>query len=51
VVQVFCLFMFITAVSLFGTLISQINEIITVRANKHRELDNILEAYFIIQPG
>jgi hypothetical protein len=43
--------MFMTAVSFFGTLISQINEIIKVQADKTKDLDNILEAYFSVHPG
>jgi hypothetical protein len=43
--------MFMVAISLFGTVISQINEIIKSHADKNKELDNILEAYFSIHPG
>lgn len=48
--QVYCIFLFLTAASLFGTIISQINEILVAQAEMSKELDNVLEAYSVIQP-
>lgn len=48
--QVYCIFLFLAAVSLFGTLISQINEIVVSHAEMSKELDSILEAYSAVQP-
>ncbi len=49
-VQVYCIFLFLYAASLFGTLISQVNEIVAANSMMFRELDTILEAYFSLQP-
>ena len=48
--QVYSIFLFLYAASLFGTLISQVNEIVAAHAIMSRELDTILEAYFSLQP-
>ena len=49
-VQVYCIFLFLCAASLFGTLISQVNEIVAAHSIVMRDLDTILEAYFSLQP-
>ena len=38
------------AASIFGTLVSQINEIVASQTTISKELDKVLEAYFSIQP-
>jgi hypothetical protein len=48
--QVYCIFLFLYAASLFGTLISQVNEIVASHASMSKELDAILEAYLAVQP-
>jgi hypothetical protein len=48
--QVFCIFLFLGAASLFGTIVSQINEIVASQTTISKELDCILEAYFSIEP-
>jgi hypothetical protein len=48
--QIFCIFLFLTAVSLFGTLISQLNEIVAKQTSETKELDQNLEAYLEIRP-
>lgn len=42
--------MFLTAVSFFGTLISQLNEIVAKQTSETKELDLNLEAYLDIRP-
>jgi hypothetical protein len=42
--------MFLTAVSLFGTLISQLNEIVAKQTSQTKELDEKLDMYLAIQP-
>jgi hypothetical protein len=42
--------MFLCSASLFGTLISQINEIVNQETSAAKELDVILEAYAAVQP-
>ncbi len=49
--QVYCIFLFLCAASLFGTIVSQINEIVASQTTISKELDKILEAYFSIEPG
>ncbi len=49
-VQIFCIFLFLCAASLFGTLVSQANEIVAAQQVKSKELDGILEAYESINP-
>ncbi len=48
--QVFCIFLFLCAASLFGTLISQINEILNQKTSMSKDLDAILEAYLAVEP-
>ncbi len=48
--QVFCIFLFLCAASLFGTIISQVNEIVNQKTSMSKELDVILEAYLAIEP-
>mmetsp|Transcript_40552 Transcript_40552/g.84695 ORF Transcript_40552/g.84695 Transcript_40552/m.84695 type:complete len:81 (+) Transcript_40552:157-399(+) len=48
--QVFCIFLFMGAASIFGTLVSQINEIVASQTTISKELDKVLEVYFSIQP-
>jgi hypothetical protein len=47
---VFCLFLFLFAASLFGTIVAQVNEIVAQLTTKKKDLDYILEAYLVIQP-
>ena len=49
--QVYCIFMFLTAASFFGILISQLNEIVAKQTLQTKELDENLECYLNIQPG
>ena len=48
--QVYCIFLFCCAASLFGTLISQVNEIVAAQAIQSKELDSILESYLTVKP-
>ena len=48
--QVYCIFLFFCAACLFGTLISQVNEIVAAQASKSKELDCVLEAYLAVKP-
>jgi hypothetical protein len=48
--QVYCIFLFLFSASLFGTIISQVNEIVAQHTNEAKELDKILEAYSEMQP-
>ncbi len=48
--QVYCIFLFLSAAFLFGILVSQINEIVAGQQAMSKELDEILDAYFSIQP-
>lgn len=43
--QVYCIILFLCAASLFGTLVSQANEIVAAQQTKSKKLDGILEAY------
>jgi hypothetical protein len=47
---VYCIFLFFCAASLFGTLISQVNEIVAAQAAMSKELDGVLEAYLTVEP-
>jgi hypothetical protein len=49
-VQLFCIFLFLFAASLFGTIISQVNEIVAQQASMTKELDKVLEMYLAVQP-
>ena len=42
--------MFLIAISLFGTLISQLNEIVAARTNQTKDLDDALGSYLAIEP-
>ena len=44
-VQVYCLFLFVTGACLFGTLISQLNDILQAVNKKTRALESHLEGY------
>ena len=46
----YCIFLFLYAASLFGTLISQVTEIVASHAAMSKELDSILEAYLAVHP-
>ncbi len=48
--QIYCVFLFLAAVSLFGTLISQLNEILAAQTNQIKELENTLVSYITINP-
>jgi hypothetical protein len=48
--QVFCIFLFLCAASLFGTIIAQVNEIVAHLTTKKKDLDTILEAYLVLNP-
>ncbi len=48
--QIFCIFLFLCAASLFGTLISQINEIVNQSTSISKEIDVILEMYLAVEP-
>jgi hypothetical protein len=48
--QVFCIFLFLCAASLFGTIIAQVNEIVASLTTKKKVLDSILETYLAIHP-
>jgi hypothetical protein len=48
--QVFCIFLFLCAASLFGTIIAQVNEIVAQMTTKKKDLDTILEAYLVLNP-
>ena len=48
--QVFCIFLFLVSVSLFGTIIAEVNEIILHLQSKSKGLENVLESYVAIQP-
>ncbi len=43
--QIYCIFLFLCAASLFGTLVSQVNEIVAAQQIKSKKMDGILEAY------
>jgi hypothetical protein len=48
--QIFCLFLFLFAASLFGTIVAQVNEIVAQLTTKKKGLDLILQAYLVIHP-
>uniref|UniRef100_A0A7S0MT42 Ion transport domain-containing protein n=1 Tax=Cryptomonas curvata TaxID=233186 RepID=A0A7S0MT42_9CRYP len=48
--RVFCIFLFLCAASLFGTIISQVNKIVNQKTSVSKELDVILESYLIVKP-
>ena len=49
-VQVYCMFLFCCAASLFGTLISQVNEIVAAQAIQSKQLDSVLDSYLAVKP-
>ncbi len=49
-VQVYCVFLFLCAASLFGTIIAQVNDIVADLTTKKKDLDNILETYLTVYP-
>jgi hypothetical protein len=50
VLQVYCIFLFLCAASLFGTIIAQVNEIVAQMTIKKKDLDKILEIYLSVRP-
>ena len=48
--QVFCIFLFLSAASLFGTIIAQVNEIVGQLTTKKKDLDHILASYVYLNP-
>ncbi len=46
----YCIFLFLSAASLFGTIIAQVNEIVAQMTTKKKDLDAILEAYLSVRP-
>jgi hypothetical protein len=50
VLQVFCVFLFLTAAIFFGTLISQVNEIVAAQTTQNKELDDTLASYLSVHP-
>ena len=42
--------MFLSAASLFGTIIAQVNEIVADLTTKKKDLDSILESYLAVNP-
>jgi hypothetical protein len=42
--------LFLVAASFFGTLISELNEIVAVQTMKTKEIDEIMAAYLTIRP-
>ena len=48
--QVYCLFLFLCAASLFGTIIAQVNEIVAHLTTKKKDLDEIFESYLSVRP-
>ena len=50
ILQVYCIFLFLCAASLFGTIIAQVNEIVAQMTTKKKDLDKILEIYLSVHP-
>jgi len=48
--RVFCIFLFLCAASLFGTIIAQVNEIVAQLTTKKKDLENILASYVFVKP-
>jgi hypothetical protein len=48
--QVYMILVFLAAVSIFGTLISQLNDIVAAQTLENKELDETLRAYLDIRP-
>jgi hypothetical protein len=49
--QVYCVFLFFCAVSLFGTIVAEVNEIVAHLNHEKKSLDEVLEPYLCIKPG
>ena len=49
-VQLFCVFLFLAAISLFGTIIAELNEVLMNLRARTKGLDKILEAYLAMNP-
>ncbi len=49
-IQVFCIGLFICAASLFGTIIAQVNEIVSQLTTRKKDLENILSSYVYLTP-
>jgi hypothetical protein len=47
---VFCIFLFLCAASLFGTIIAQVNEIVAQLTTKKKDLETILASYVFVKP-
>ena len=48
--QIYCLFLFLFAASLFGAIIAEVNEIVVQFTMESKGLDRILESYLTIHP-
>uniref|UniRef100_A0A7S0M770 Ion transport domain-containing protein n=1 Tax=Cryptomonas curvata TaxID=233186 RepID=A0A7S0M770_9CRYP len=48
--RVFCIFLFVAAATIFGTLVSQINEIISASEASAKERDRYVDTYLAIKP-
>jgi len=48
--QIYCIFLFLCAASLFGTIIAQVNEIVAQITTKTKDLDGVLEGYLEVRP-
>ncbi len=46
----FCIGLFLCAASLFGTIIAQVNEIVSQLTTRKKDLDNILASYVYLKP-
>ena len=46
----FCIFLFMCSTTLFGALVSELNEIVVTATFASKELDDNLEAYSAIKP-
>ena len=44
------MFLFLVAASFFGTLISQLNEIVAAHTTKTKELDEVMASYLTVYP-
>ena len=48
--QIYCIFLFFCAVSLFGTIVAEVNEIVAHLNAQKKDLDQVLEPYLAINP-
>ncbi len=46
----FCIVLFLSAASLFGTIIAQVNELVSQITTKKKDLENILASYVFVKP-